>query len=463
MTDRTPAITGNADAPKVVTLTIPAGATQSPPYDVLTAFAADRDGSTFFADWVWIDLLPVEIDEVISDQIAGNEANKLPSPYFGGNPAKPENGFPNNPMLMATRTGSDAKLVIEMNVPAASIRVGVRETGQTTILNSVASVPPPGKTPLSFTALAGTKLYEVVAGYDANGNSILENSEVAVVFEKTPRKDKEGNPATANLHLIDKFRVVTQDDFNVARTTTDNHADRDLIDIYDSAEGLLKAFARGSATVPEVPEAATTWGHLLLGSPSPSPQGLSHPVGGKWTTPASNTTTLRFEWPTGSDLSEDVVASDGLEAMIKRLLAKHKAALAASATAAESVVTLNALTDDGINFRDTDKYYQVHVALAACKFEGGMQVKVKKGAGAALEVSEVNCWGALFDLYDWGYDAPKLKTPNGTVIGEAREAAKVQAGFATLAASTSWPSAGRVFFTKVNFGTGWEDLAVTIP
>lgn len=270
------------------------------------------------------------------------------------------------------------------------------------------------------------------------------------------------NPATANLHFIDKFRVVTQVDFNAARTTTD-HADGDLIDLYDSAEGLLKAFARGSTSVPEVPEATTTWGHLLLGSPSPSPQGLSHPVGATWTTPANNSTTLRFEWPTGSDLSEDVVASNGLIAMIKRLLVKHKAALAAAATATESVVTLNALTDDGINFRETDKNHQVHVALGACKFEGGMQVKIKKGTGTALEVSEVNCWGALFDLYDWGYDAPKLTAPNGTVIGEPREAAKVQAGYAILAASTSWPSAGRVFFTKVNFGTGWTDLEETIP
>ena len=93
-----------------------------------------------------------------------------------------------------------------------------------------------------------------------------------------------------------------------------------------------------------------------------------------------------------------------------------------------------------------------------------MQVKVKQGTGTALEVSAVNCWGALFDLYDWTWDAPQLKLPfTGQVVGEPREAAKVQAGFATLAASTSWPSAGRVFFTKVNFGTGWIDLDETIP
>jgi hypothetical protein len=47
-------------------------------------------------------------------------------------------------------------------------------------------------------------------------------------------------------------------------------------------------------------------------------------------------------------------------------------------------------------------------------------------------------------------------------LGEPKEAAKVQAGYATLAASTLWPQAGRVFFTKVNFGTGWIDYGVII-
>ena len=216
--------------------------------------------------------------------------------------------------------------------------------------------------------------------------------------------------------------------------------------------------------MPGVPEATTTTGHVLLGSPIPSSQGLSHAVGGKWTTPANDTSTLRFEWPTNSDLAEDVVGSDGIEFMIRRLLLNQKAALAAAATTTESVVTLNTLLDDGINFADSDRRDQVHVAIGACKFEGGMQVKVKKGTGASLIVSEVNCWGALIDLYDWSYDAKAIALPvTGQVVGEPREASKVQAGYATLAASTSWPDAGRVFFTKINFGTGWIDFEETIP
>ena len=403
-------------------------------------------------------LLPIDIEEVISDQIAGDEANKLPTAYFGGNPAKPWNGHPNNPMLMATRSGSDARLMIKMNVPvaqAASIRVGVRQTGQTTILNSVASAALPGTTPLSFTALAGTQLYEIVAGFDVNGNAVLENSEASIIFAKTPKKDKESNPATANLHLLDKFRVVTQDDFNAARTTTDYHAEGDLVSLYPSAAGFLKAFARGATTVPGVPAASTTWGHVLQGSPIPSAQGLSHAVGGKWVTPANNVTTLRFEFPSNSDLAGDVDESAGIFEMIGRLLIKHKATLAAAATTTECVVPLSPITDDDINFKISDEYEQVHVALGACRFEGGLEVKVKKGAGLTLEVSEVNCWGAVSDLYDWGYDAPKLAKSFGifgtVVLGEPREAA------------TAWPDAGRVFFTKVNFGTGWRNREVTIP
>ena len=376
-------------------------------------------------------------------------------------------------MLMATRSGSDARLMIKMNVPAAQapyIRVGVREYGQTTILNSVQSVAPPGKTPLSFTALAGSKFYEVVAGYDANNNTTLDPSEATIAFQKTPKTNTPAKAAevgsvayTGSLWWkADKIIIATQSDFTAARTTTDYHAEGNLVSFYPAAAGLLKAFARGAATVPGVPAASTTWGHILDASTIPSPQGLSYALGGKWTTPANITTTCRFEFPTGSDLSEDVVGSDGITNMIGRLLSKHKATLAAAATSVESVVTLSPITDDKISFRDTDENDQVHVALGQCRFEGGLEVKVKKGTGTTLDVSEVNCWGAVLDLYDWDYHSPKPSL-GPIVLGDPAEAAKVQAGYATLAATTSWPDAGRVFFTKVNFGTGWIDYEVTIP
>ena len=379
------------------------------------------------------DLVPIDIEEVISDQIAGNEANKLPTAYFGGNPDK-TGGHPNNPMLLATRSGSDARLMIKMNVPAAqaaSIRVGVRQTGQTTILNSVASVPPPGKTPLSFTALSGTnptKLYEVVAGYDANGNSVLENSEVAVVFEKTPRKDKSGNIATVNLHLLDKIIVVTLDDFTAARAATDGYGTGNTINtFFPTAAKLIAGFARGANTItgaspPEL-------GVLLDASTIPSVDGLSHPLGGKWNV-AKQTTTHRLVLPTGSDLSEDVVGSTGLRNMYGRALWNHKAAIAAGATASWGVVKVS-FTDKGFDFSISDENDQVHAALGKCNFVGSLEVSCRLKAGGGFDVGALNCYGAMVDLYDFAYGASKV-TAGPFDIADPKEAARTQAGFAYL-------------------------------
>jgi len=95
-------------------------------------------------------LVPFDIEEVISDQISGNEANKLPTAFY--------KGATNNPMLMATRTGVEAHLAIKMKVPewcASKVLVGVRKVGTTNILGSTTSVALPGKTFVSFDAIAG--------------------------------------------------------------------------------------------------------------------------------------------------------------------------------------------------------------------------------------------------------------------------------------------------------------------
>ena len=411
-----------------------------------------------------VNLLPIDIEEVISDQIAGNEANKLPTAYFGGNPAKPGNGHPNNPMLMATRSGSDARLMIKMNVPAAqaaSIRVGVRQTGQTTILNSVASVPPPGMTPLSFTALSGstpTKLYEVVAGYDANSNAVLENSEVAVVFEKTPRKDREGNTATTNLHLLDKFIVVTLDDFTAARAVTDGYGTGTTINtFFPTAAKMIAGFARGATTITgsSPPES----GVLLDASTIPSLEGLSHPLGGKWNA-AKQTITHRLVLPTGSDLSEDVVGSTGLRDMYVRALWNYRATIAAGATTSWGVVKITFIDKD-IDFSASDTNDQVHAALGKCNFVGSLEVSCKLKAGGGFDVGALNCYGAMVDLYDFAFGASKV-TVLGIDIADPKEAARTQAGFATLTFSP-WPDAGRVFFTKVELGTGWFDYTGSYP
>ncbi len=271
---------------------------------------------------------PIEIEEVISDQIAGNETNKLPTPFYRD---------ASNPMLMATRSGADARLSIKINVPAAnaaSIRVGVRQSAVSagvpdssvnTILASVPAVAPPGKTMLSFTALAGSKNYEVVAGYDANTNGILDKSEAIFRFQKTPKTNRDGRaysprPGTTGdptFALLDRFIVVTEADFTAARAAVDGYGGLPFSLTHAPAAALIQAFARGSNTVPGA--SPTEFGVLLDASVIPSADGLSHPVGGKWNA-AKQTNTHRLVLPDGSALSDKVEDSDGIKTMWGRIL-----------------------------------------------------------------------------------------------------------------------------------------------
>ncbi len=53
---------------------------------------------------------------------------------------------------------------------------------------------------------------------------MLDNSEAQIVFEKTPRIDREGNPSSANLNLIDKIIVVDSSQFNTSKSTIIGYA-----------------------------------------------------------------------------------------------------------------------------------------------------------------------------------------------------------------------------------------------
>jgi hypothetical protein len=53
-------------------------------------------------------------------------------------------------------------------------------------------------------------------------------------------------------------------------------------------------------------------------------------------------------------------------------------------------------------------------------------------------------------------------TALGIDFADPKEAPRTQAGYATLAFAPC-PDAGRVFFTKVEFGTGWFDYTGSYP
>lgn len=373
-------------------------------------------------------LVPIDIDEVVSDQLAGNEANKLPTAFY--------QGAPNNPMLMAARTAAETRLAIKMAVPAAnasSVRVGVRVVGTTTILGSAPAVAPPAKTMLTFYAQAGPKIYEVIAGYDANADSILDPNEVAVVFQKTPPTNDKGVASTVSLGNLDKIIVVTEADFVAGKSDSISN------NIWgtDYTGDLISAFAHGSSTVDE---ATTTTPHSIT---STTP-GLSHPVGARWNSSFS-ADTHKVSWYDGSEASDDVKSSNALPQVLE-------AAIAANATAIRSATPLGGAWGNGGTYafsiskdlvKTEDEFIGINelgFAFGKVTFTGYVNITSRWVAGGKVEVGTVTYTGQFEDLYDFTYWGG----------AKARQASLVQAGHATLTGPPEVDS-GKVFFTKVVF------------
>ena len=388
-------------------------------------------------------LIPIDIAEVISDQIAGNECNKLPTPFFrnaGGT------GGPNNPMLMATRTGRVAHLAVKMNVTAAfasKIYVGVREVGTTSILGSTVSVAAPGKTLLQFTANTGHKIYEVVAGYDANANSTLENSEVATIFEKTPKRDSTGAAVTANLNTLDKIVIVEQGQFVDSKNFLTGGGD---LPFSDYAGDLIEAFGEGATTVPD----ATTTPGIVVRSTHPS---LTHQVGAKWNA-ACEDTTHRLDFADGTEPSDDFEASNARKTIVDTVIQENIAALITHGTGKPGwpVLTLpgfNKLNSfrvsegPGVGFGGIN---ELHLAFGSVTITGTLQVSFRVLNPTTIEVGSISVSGSFEDLYDFDYWSGSLP----------QSAAIVQAGHASL--STAANPSGKLFYTRLNYATGWIAL-----
>jgi Bacterial TSP3 repeat len=402
-------------------------------------------GGTAYKDGIQypVMLVPIDIEEVISDQIAGNECNKLPTPYYrnaGGT------GGPNNPMLMATKTGRAAHLAIKMNVTAAfasKIFVGVREVGSTTILASTASVAAPGKTLLQFTANTGHQIYEVVAGYDANANAALENSEVATVFEKTPKKDSTGAAVMANLGNLDKIVIVEQGQFIDSKNFLELGGD---LPFSDYAGDLIEAFGEGATTVPD---ATTTFG-IEVNSTHPS---LTHQVGAEWNA-ACQDTTHRLDFDDGTEPSDDFESSNALKTIIDTVIQENITALIAHGTGKPGwpVLTVPAFSK-GNSFRASEgpgigigSINELHLAFGSVTITGTLQVSFRVLNPTTIEVGSINVSGSFDDLYDFDYWSGSLP----------QSAAIVQAGYASL--STTANPSGKIFYTKLNYSTGWRPL-----
>ncbi len=400
----------------------------------------------FYRDYRAI-LTPIILEKVISDQIAGNEANQLPTRAYGRQP--------NNPMLMATRTGNEAKLKVLVDVwstVASSALVAAREVATGTILGSTPAVAKPDYTQLNFSAADGTKMYEVVSGVDVNADGILQSTEVRLTFQRTPKLDVDGGSYSGSdttFKLLDKIYVVTQNDFAAARNATESYGGLPYSLGAGTAAKLISAFATGSVTISGA-TAEFNENVTAIGIGTPAAQGLSLPLGAVWDA-ANQANTHRFVFDFGSDLSEKIRLSDAIEPIIKRLISKHRTEIAAAAQTDWSTVTINDVTDENIDFRKSDPLSEMRIAIGKCEFLGTIQVSMRTNSDG-FETAEVNLAGSFIDLYDFAW-------PGGTVgifpaEIEVGNATKTQAGHASLTNATH-PNAGRVFYTKTKVGTGF--------
>lgn len=388
-------------------------------------------------------LVPVEIKEVISDQISGNEANKLPT-------GKAYVGDDNNPMLMASQTGVKTDIAVRIDVPnafASKMLVGVKKTNASIITKAVPPMLAPEKTLIEFDAegfhASGSSdqsnLYEVVAGYDGNGNGTLEPSEVSVVFDKTPGVD------SSPPH--DKFRVITQDFYESSANYLEIGA---VLTPSGIAGDLLNFFATGTP----VPEATVS--DFILTSTS---YGLTHPLGAKWdNTNSAVAHLLTFAQTTG--VSGLVANSNFVYQLLESTVQQRKAEIATYFVThpGESAHDFPFPYSGSKDFNDTDPNIIVNVlgnAFGKVTISGSLVAHctlVGLPEGRRFLVTQIDYTGGFEDLYDFKYGGSSSFSPplNG---------ACVQAGYASL--STLARPSGRVFKSNVNFEksrTNWNTI-----
>jgi hypothetical protein len=382
-------------------------------------------------------LLPIEISEVVSDQIAGSDANKLPTAYFKGEH--------NNPMLMATRSGQKAKLRVRLASDShPKVYVGARKNGTLKVLG-YASVTA-AVVPLEIDVPANSHdIYELVAGYDANANSKLDDSEVVTTFKKTPLKDASGGTVTDPQNLLDRVIIVDEGQAGISKAEAISYGGY-MGTAY--AGELIDAFAKGATTTPN----ATVSSPVTVASTT---RGLSHPVGAKWN--ASNQdATHRFTYVDGSPAANDAEASKALAEIVKRTIADKKVDMLGYAGPEEWPVTSYYDFNETKDLVKTESlfYNVLGPAFGRVDFIGRLRISYKKISATTIQVGGVEVIGSFDDVYDWQYGGDKFSFLFSAF--DPREPAMVQAGHATLSKSPH-ANAGKIFFTRVEFSTGFAD------
>lgn len=387
-------------------------------------------------------LAPIILEKVISDQIAGNEANQLPTRAYGGQP--------NNPMVTGTRTGNEARFRVKADVwpnVAPKVLIAARDVAATTILGSTPAIPLPQLTDLTFTTTDGTKLCEIIAGVDDNSNGILETGEVKTTFQKTPKVNVNGSPYSGKdttFSQLDKIRIVTANDYGAARAAAEGYGGFPYNFALPNAAKLITAFATGSKNIAGTDPAI--FGNYISanGIGTPAANGLSLPLGAKWDN-SNEAETHLFDFPDGSDLSEQIKHSKTLELLIRRLISSKRSEILGFAQTGYWIThILVDVEDRNVDFKERPNS-DMAFGIGKCRFRGNLQVEMTAVPGG-FAVRYVKLSGFFIDLYDFSWPGGVVSV--GGLTLDVGNAIKTQVGHATLTA-TPHPDAGKIFYTRV--------------
>lgn len=262
-------------------------------------------------------------------------------------------------------------------------------------------------------------------------------------MKKTPKRDSTGAAVTANLGNLDKIVIGEQEQFDNSTTFLTVGGD---LPFSDYAGDLIEAFGEG-ATI--VPDATTTLG-IVVRSTHPS---LTHQVGAKWNA-ACEDTTHRFDFADGTEPSDHFEASNALKTIIDTVIQENIAELITHGTGKPGWPVLMLPSFSKLNsFRASEGpsvgfggINELHLAFGSVNITGTLQVSFRVLNPTTIEVGSISVSGSFDDLYDFDYWSGSLP----------QSAAIVQAGYASL--STAASPSGKLFYTRLNFATGWIEL-----
>ncbi len=346
---------------------------------MVTVTATDNSGRCTGTKEVTVGRL--ELIDVFSDQIPGRDCNVLSAPH---------------PMIMGTRPNnlgyiSVAASIYPADCPCPAL-VGVRNSG--TVL-ACARVQQP-RTVLEFTPAGHRKLYDVVGGFDLDGDGTLEDEEITVCTTNT-------------------FRMLSQFDYGYSSSLLSGGT----VVTIGIASQLLEAFV--DDTVPN---------NALSNATTLASSGLTHPVGAFWSDECTAATRL-YLYNAETSVADDVAQDDNVTMAIISNLSSHAEEVAewfATHQGNSHGFGPWAWHSDGLEFDGLGLRY----AFGHVNVTGIVAVTV---ARTGLSVTRAVYSGAFTDIYDFDY--------GGAYPSE--HAATLQAGYSTLG------TGGRVFKVRVEF------------